>query len=148
MCLAQGPQRSDAGEARTRGPSVSSQALYHWATALPFVYQAWLSCIALTLLCVSFIYSKTCLSGRPKVEKIVVSNTAGQKYCIMLSWSILQYFWPALYATIGLWNPFFLHFLSGRLWQVLLYPFFAVCACGIYWSYSLTFVFRRKWIRL
>ena len=35
MCLAQGPQRSDAGEARTRNPSVSSQALYHWATALP-----------------------------------------------------------------------------------------------------------------
>ena len=35
MCLAQGPQRSDAGEAQTRGPSVSSQALYHWATALP-----------------------------------------------------------------------------------------------------------------
>ena len=34
MCLAQGPQRSDAGEARTRGPSVSSQALYHWATVL------------------------------------------------------------------------------------------------------------------
>ena len=31
MCLAQGPQRSDACEARTRGPSVSSQALYHWA---------------------------------------------------------------------------------------------------------------------
>ena len=37
MCLAQGPQRSDAGEARTRGLSVSSQALYHWATALPFL---------------------------------------------------------------------------------------------------------------
>ena len=36
MCLAQGPQRSDAGEARTRGPSVWSQALYHWATALPY----------------------------------------------------------------------------------------------------------------
>ena len=29
MCLAQGPQRSEAGEARTRGPSVSSQALNH-----------------------------------------------------------------------------------------------------------------------
>ena len=37
MCLAQGPQRSDAGEARTRGPSFSSQALYHWATALPYL---------------------------------------------------------------------------------------------------------------
>ena len=36
MCNAQGPQRSDASEARTSGPSVSSQALYHWATALPF----------------------------------------------------------------------------------------------------------------
>ena len=35
MCLAQGPQHSDAGEARPRGPSVSSQALNHWATALP-----------------------------------------------------------------------------------------------------------------
>ena len=38
MCLAQGPQRSDAGEAQNRGPSVSSQALYHWATALPNKY--------------------------------------------------------------------------------------------------------------
>ena len=35
MCLAQGPQHSDASEARTRGPSESSQALYYWATALP-----------------------------------------------------------------------------------------------------------------
>ena len=35
MCFAQGPQRSDAGEARTSGPSVSSQALYRWAIALP-----------------------------------------------------------------------------------------------------------------
>ena len=35
MCIAQGPQHSDPGKAQTRGPSVSSQALYHWATALP-----------------------------------------------------------------------------------------------------------------
>ena len=35
MCLTQGPQRSDAGEARTRSPSVSRQALFNWATALP-----------------------------------------------------------------------------------------------------------------
>ena len=35
MCLAQGPQRSEAGEARTRDPSVSSQAPYHRATVLP-----------------------------------------------------------------------------------------------------------------
>ena len=31
MCLAQGPKHSDASEARTHGPYVSSQALYHWA---------------------------------------------------------------------------------------------------------------------
>ena len=35
MCLAQGPHRIDTGEAQTCGLSVSSQALYHWATALP-----------------------------------------------------------------------------------------------------------------
>ena len=35
MCLAQGPQRSGAGKARTCGPLISSQALYHRATALP-----------------------------------------------------------------------------------------------------------------
>ena len=29
MCLAQGPQRSDTGEAQMCGPSVLSQALYH-----------------------------------------------------------------------------------------------------------------------
>ena len=39
MCLAQGPHHFDAGEARTRGPSVSSLALYHWATALPPMYK-------------------------------------------------------------------------------------------------------------
>ena len=35
MCLAQEPQCSDASKAQTRDLSVSSQALYHWATALP-----------------------------------------------------------------------------------------------------------------
>ena len=38
MCLAQGPQRSDTGEARTRDLSVSSQALYHCAPNLIIVY--------------------------------------------------------------------------------------------------------------
>ena len=37
MYLAPEPQGSDAGEARTRGPSVSSQALYHWTIALPLI---------------------------------------------------------------------------------------------------------------
>ena len=35
MCLAQGPQHSEAGKAGTHSLLVSSQALYHWATALP-----------------------------------------------------------------------------------------------------------------
>ena len=35
MCLAQWTQHSDAGEAGTRNPLVLSQALYHWATAIP-----------------------------------------------------------------------------------------------------------------
>ena len=40
MCLAQGPERSDPGEALTRHLSVSSQALYHLATALPATFNA------------------------------------------------------------------------------------------------------------
>ena len=61
MCLAQGPQRSDAGEARTRGPSVSSQALYHCA---PLIW--WLLC-ALSLFSV-FRYS-ACGYGTVKRQK-------------------------------------------------------------------------------
>ena len=52
MCLAQGPQRSDAGEARTHGTSVSSQALYHLATALPF--SGYCNVIQLLLRCFFF----------------------------------------------------------------------------------------------
>ena len=44
MCLAQGPQHSDAGEAQTRGLLVSSQALYHWATALPKPFCSLMAC--------------------------------------------------------------------------------------------------------
>ena len=42
MCLAQEPQCSDAGEAQTSDPSVSSQALYYWATALPTLCELWI----------------------------------------------------------------------------------------------------------
>ena len=38
MCHAKGPQRSDTGEARTRGLSVSSQALYHCAPSFCVVF--------------------------------------------------------------------------------------------------------------
>ena len=41
MCLAQGPQRSDAGEARTRGLSVSSQALNHCAPPYLYTWNIW-----------------------------------------------------------------------------------------------------------
>ena len=39
MCLAPGPQYSDSGEAQTRSPSVSSQALYHWNIIFLFLNQ-------------------------------------------------------------------------------------------------------------
>ena len=57
MCLTQGPHRSDAGEAPTRGPLVSSQALYHWATALPL--QTSDSDVGLNIdFCIDFIQKK------------------------------------------------------------------------------------------
>ena len=63
MCLAQGPQRSDASEARTRGPSVSSQALYHWATALLREYTG--------------KTAKPAFSGHSKIDKTKILMTNG-----------------------------------------------------------------------
>ena len=45
LCSCSRTQRSDAGEARTRGPSVSSQALDHYATALPLIFAVLLTFI-------------------------------------------------------------------------------------------------------
>ena len=73
---------------------------------------------------------KPVLSGHPKRPKIGFQDrqdrlllNAGQKYCRMLSWSILQYFQPSLTSTICL-RPLFCIFLSGPLRQVLLYMYF------------------------
>ena len=50
----------------------------------------------------------------------MLQENAGQKYCRMLFWSILQYFRPSLSYHLSL-RPLFCLFLSGRLRQVLLY---------------------------
>ena len=39
-------QLYDAGEARTRGPYVTSQALYHWPTVLPLLFLCWYSLLS------------------------------------------------------------------------------------------------------
>ena len=71
------------------------------------------------------VYSKPVLSGHPKRRpKIVFQDqillNAGQKYCRILSWIILQYFQPSLSYHLSL-RPLFCLFLSGRLRQILLY---------------------------
>ena len=48
MCLAQGPQRSDAGEARTLGPESSTLPLSHCAPLES------VTCVILALLAMSF----------------------------------------------------------------------------------------------
>ena len=58
MCLARRPQRSDAGEARTRGPSVSSQALYHReADRIPVEIRVVLGCVFNLMMCSKVIYT-------------------------------------------------------------------------------------------
>ena len=64
-------------------------------------------------------YSKTGLKGHSKRRpKIVFQDSlllnAGQKYCRMLQWSILQYFRPAFSLHLS-FRPLFCLFLSGRL---------------------------------
>ena len=58
-----------------------------------------------------------------KVESIAECST----------WSILQYFWPAL-SDNGSWKPIFGLFESGHFTQALVYSFF-VMTCHI-WSWG------------
>ena len=65
------------------------------------------------------VYSKTCLK-QPLEKKTQIgfqdqlSLNAGQKYCRILFWSILQYFQPSLSYHLSL-RPLFCLFLSSRL---------------------------------
>ena len=95
---------------------------------------------------------KPVLSGHSKRRpKIGFQNglllNAGQKYCRMLSWSILQYFQPSLSYHLSL-IPLFCLFLSGCLRQVLLYSkvfnirhnYFEY-VCRFCWPCQLNFIF-------
>ena len=66
-----------------------------------------------------------CIATQKKTKKIGFqerySLNAGQKYCRMLPWSILQYFWPALRYHMA-FKPLFCLFLSGRFRPVSQYP--------------------------
>ena len=76
MCLAQGPKRSDVGEARTRGPSVSNQALYHCATALPHICTK-LSCISSKIVNIYWSISSNICFGAKKnrlIETVLLST--------------------------------------------------------------------------
>ena len=70
-------------------------------------------------------YSKTCLKWPLKKRTKIgfqdrLSPKEGQKYCRMLSWSILQYFQPSLSYHLSLRPLFCLH-LCDCLRHVLLY---------------------------
>ena len=71
MCLAQGPQRSDAREAGTRGPSVLSHALYHWATALATFHVVGIEIIK----CNACLYPFSSTSPLPTFHPIFKLNT-------------------------------------------------------------------------
>ena len=68
----------------------------------------------------------------PRIRDKQVWHNEVDLYCRMPSWSILQYFWP---AVIGLENQFLVFFLSGRLGQVLLF-------CGL-WGFHLHVMLSR-----
>ena len=77
------------------------------------MWQVWL-----ILVCISFEQGDTMLTLL-SMETLIVH--AGQKYCRMLSWSILQYFWPALSYRVALRHTFCLFWLAAYIWKVSLY---------------------------
>ena len=55
MCLAQGPQRTDAGEARTREPSILPRVKHSSPEPLRSLYKL-VSKVELTFLCFTFMF--------------------------------------------------------------------------------------------
>ena len=136
MCLAQG-HSSDAGEARTSGPSVSSQALYHWATALPINLHndtIIVDCISihsfkLYAILTTFIGHGGHLGHVTKTICFIRSLQMKLKF----KWS--RSFWENYLCNFGrryhektiLWNTVYRYFLSGYLAALLfsrVQPFF------------------------
>ena len=68
-------------------------------------------------------YSKTCLKRplKSKQKKVLIENSRLMKVESIAesTWSILQYFYPALSDNLS-WKPIFVFFLIDRLRQVLL----------------------------
>ena len=67
------------------------------------------------------VYSKTCLKQPLKIDKTKILKTIGslmkaESIAECSTWSILQYFWPAL-----IYNLSFVFLFSGRLRHVLLH---------------------------
>ena len=83
LCSCSRTQRSDASEDRTHGPSVSSQALYHWALALPTLYEVLWYCIMVkrskirTLF--SFVFSYKMLVFRAGIHKLLARTAIREK---------------------------------------------------------------------
>ena len=131
MCLAQGPQRGDAGEARTRDPSVPSQALYHWATALPysfevswwnskwsdsssvrwpgvkhFIYNTHIKMKHIFQPCISLNTART--ETKQKFESYTISNLIST-LCIYKFFKVLYAFLKTVQIQISLVHTFCLH---------------------------------------
>ena len=118
MCLAQGPQRSDAGEARTRGPSVSSQALYHWATALPLR-----CCVLICALCLSLVvlYVDLCSVSLP------CGDVGWSVFCVSSLWCCVLICVLCLFLAVLCVDLCSVSLPCGTVcWYVLCVPFLAV----------------------
>ena len=94
------------------------------------------------------IYSKTWLKRSLKMMSEIgfqdqLSLNARQKYCRMLSWSILQYFSPSLNYHLSLRSLFCL-FLSGCFRQVLLYITFCWIMCSFIQLVILGFEMKQR----
>ena len=144
MCVAQGPQRSDAGEAWIRGPSVSSQALYHCAPIKQTNKNTWAStydfqhCAILTS-----VYSDETVQPAFKLRNSVwyfVSNThrifkRPAKSLIRLSvcagWSESLL---AAHTTLCQNESVWIYMYGSIKWQVLVTPWrFVLTRVRPYW---------------
>ena len=100
-------QLSDTGEAQTRGPSVSSQALYHWATALPS-FLGWTS-------------TKQRIKCYAQGNNMATPLTIGLEPATPLSPVLGSTNWATAYSLHFLWKSKYMHLQNDmplKFWSI------------------------------
>ena len=123
MCLVQGPQCSDVGEARTRGISILSQALtsHHWATVLPLAWIFRLNELLPFLVCLKWklwkCNSRQCWPRSDFFSLLVHICNAPYTYNLYPCWAGVKHHTLTTFTPVGLVNSQDINFFQTYMYS-------------------------------